>query len=1521
MGNQSSKQEAFYHRPPTPADLKWIQEQPKEKKQSKKSKKKQKKSKSKNKKALQQLQESPQYGIVSHPYQQAHPEQYHDEASSSSEDEDQYIQPKGLFREESVRTLNSNQAMNRPPPFGYHNYSKSNGTRQSLGSLNYSEDGSCAHSNVHADTVTIISSSENAATESSSKENLDPTTKDKKKKLFRFKIKKEDAAQTAKTSPETSYVPPTKIYDNTPICNRLNTRLTPILDVSYQSSTAGYGEDSLENMDTSIMNKSCSNILGELENDGYYGNDSLAVNASQWDASMNYHPSPQLEEESVYTKEGTVKTEEAEDLPNTSCLYSISKEFNRLSMDSSDTNEKKVMAMNQMLDRQHASYVEGETPVRDITMPLANLGECFADLTVNNSTQSKVEDDCDDVEQSYASHLIDVTRAENTHYLSETDTSADESGWNDDEKSDQEEEESEKQEPRFSLEGESFALNEAHVSYSDDDEERKNEDNVDENENYNIEEDSIDDEESNVQELSESSIDESQFNDSNSEVFDELSASTTTSRQAFDELSASTGVFTEQYDELSANTGVSRQQYDDLSASSVDESHTESAKYYENNKALEYDDEISESSVEDEEILENTDMNYRTSEVPQDIEKDHLTTDKMLDILEDDNDDESADNLDELLDENDDEVLTAISEQDKPEGLTRKSSPYPEPSSKVPLASTAMNLLPTMSDDSVSLTTYTLEKDQVSQVAEKSLENAQISSHLTEILPTFSNESVGVDELLDKSNIDVCAEESKAESVTEQYEEVSEKLETVEDELEITESNVLEDIQPTVNKFEDNVEAIERVNTTEMQHISTMQYRNEPVAREYKGPEIGTIIKLVTHVKENSTKDVTESAEEKNIVPVKRHVAFSRQVAKNSAFLFSKEGARLEQPKLSSKVDVERLSILSKAMESRQSLSALQRTSIGTMGSTDNILEQLEKLKLENRQNAMSNSRRASVSLSKVKDKIEVSKYGEDGPHVNKLKKIQKPEKPVKQAYSEIKSKCIAKESPIKKVSESKMSDSQMQCGLKRSSDDAKETDVSESSENTSRLEGHIMNQSLHKSSLKREVSSSSSHDSDDISLTELKERQSAITPFKNPKSPYKRFKKSQRMFESANVNETIATESPLKPKSPYVRFKKHMRMFEQKIAENSQVKGKEARKTPPRKNASASKENLVLTRVTSINGRLRQNRPRSTKKERRLTSGLDSIAPRKPTLVNPIFSKNVFNNITNQSVDEDSRDESHYSLDSSVLQSLGNSKKVEEPSSPYDEHDELSITEENVLDSSGVSQSTEQLESLMNIEDSPTLSIETLDVVSKKPTEVRSAMKKKGHEKNTSFRVSWIHDMEDDTENQASSPQPPLSKNLNMKFAMSDVEDSKKEAPSRISNFNIYSPNRDSLASHSPKFSPKKLSPKLQGRKFGTAVNPSMLNTHSPSITSMNDESEASFSPILQVKNSNAASVVPSKRLNLSPMGRRTPGEKKRWSTDGKVLPAKDWRQLRAEQDTKKKNKNKKIKRLSGALMQVFNN
>lgn len=1515
MGNQSSKQEAYYHRPPTPADLKWIQEQHKEKKQSKKTKKKQKKNKSKNKKALQQLQESPQYGIASHPYQQAHPGQYHDEVSSSSEDEEQYIEPKGLFREESVRTLNSNQAMNRPPPFGYHNYSKSNGTRQSLGSLNYSEDGSSVHPNVHADTVTII---DNAATVSSSKENMDPTTKDKKKKrLFSFNMKKEDVAPTAKTSPETSYVPPTKIYDNTPICNRLNSRLTPILDVSYQSSTAGFGDDSLENMDTSIMNKSCSNILGELENDGYYGNDSLAVNASKWDASMNYHPSPQLEEESVYTKEGTVKTEEAEDLPNTSCLYSISKEFNRLSMDSSDTNEEKVKAMNQMLDRQHASYVEGETPVRDVTMPLANLGECFADLTVNNSTQSKVEDDRDDVEQSYASHSIDVTRAENNLYLSETDTSADESGLYDNENSDQEEEESEKQEPRFSLEGESFALNEAHVSYSDDDEERENEDNLDENENHNIEEDSSDEEESIVQELSESSIEESQFNDSKSEVFDELSASTATSRQAFDELSASTGVFTEQYNELSASTGVSRQQYDELSASSVDESHAESVMYYEKNKALEYDDEISESSVEDEEILENTDMNYRASEVPQDIEKDHLTTDKMLDILEDDKDDESVDNLNELLDENNDEVLTAVSEQDKPEGLTRKSSPYPEQSSKVPLASTAMNLLPTMSDDSVSLTTYSMEKDQVSQVADRSLENAPISSHLTEILPTFSNESVGVDELLDKSNVDNYVEESKAESVAEQDEEASEKPETVQDEVEIVQTNVLENIQPTVNKSEDNVEAIERINTTEMQHISTMQYRNEPVTREYKGPEIGTIIKLVKQVKENSTRKVTESAEEKSIVPVKRHVAFSRQVAKNSAFLFSKEGARLEQPKLSSKVDVERLSILSKAMESRQSLLSLQHTSVGTMGSTDNILEQLEKMKLENRQNAVSNSRRASVSLSKIEGKIEVNKHGEDGPHVNKLKKIQQPEKPVKAAYSDIKSKSITKESPIKKVGVSKMSDSQLQCGLKRSSDDARETDVAESGENTSRLEGHIMNQSLQKSSLKREVSSSSSHDSDDISLTELKERHSAITPFKNPKSPYKRFKKSQRMFESSNVNETIVTESPLKPKSPYVRFKKHMRMFEQKIAETSQVKGKEARKTPPRKNASASKENLVLTKVTSINGRLRQNRPRSAKKERRLTSGLYSIAPRKPTLVNPIFSKNVFNNITNQSVDEESRDESHYSLDSSVLQSLGKSKKGEEPSSPYDEHDELSITEENVLDSSGVSQSTEQLEHLINIEDSPTLSIETLDVVSKKPTEVRSAMKKKGHEKNTSFRVSWIHDMDDDTENQASSPQPPLSKNLNMKFAMSDVEDSKKESPSRISNFNVYSPNRDSLASHSP----KKLSPKLQGRKFGTAVNPSMLNTHSPSIKSLNDESEASFSPILQVKNSNVASVVPSKRLNLSPMGRRTPGEKKRWSTDGKVLPAKDWRQLRAEQDSKKKNKSKKIKRLSGALMQVFNN
>ena len=128
--------------------------------------------------------------------------------------------------------------------------------------------------------------------------------------------------------------------------------------------------------------------------------------------------------------------------------------------------------------------------------------------------------------------------------------------------------------------------------------------------------------------------------------------------------------------------------------------------------------------------------------------------------------------------------------------------------------------------------------------------------------------------------------------------------------------------------------------------------------------------------------------------------------------------------------------------------------------------------------------------------------------------------------------------------------------------------------------------------------------------------RYDAITPYKTL-SPHERFKKALKRFEKSSHGDEENMKSNLEKnkssKNSLERLEKisHCDEVEQKMNTNQ-----EKNKSSERKNS------FVFSRVTEWNGQLRRNMPRSLRNTRRMTTGEDVIAPRKPTLINPFFRK-----------------------------------------------------------------------------------------------------------------------------------------------------------------------------------------------------------------------------------------------------------------------------------------------------------
>lgn len=1450
---------------------------------------------------------SPHAGIVPHPFQINNGGRYHDEHSSS--DEESYVEPAELFGQENVPNHYETDSL------CYRQETKQGRpSMMSMGSLAYSESTASAASRSRS--IVPHSHGLNHEGSESGTSNVLPLVEPKKKGFFRKRSKHKDVKKEVPHEETLAYKMEQYYYGNGngngngnddgignsdgsrkgPHSQSQNTasareseratrsrqsrnssstmhdvsvlfgsKLPTIADVSYQSSAASYNEE--ENV------QGMSNILGDLVEDDY----------------EEEGGGERGDEGSMVSKEYTVRTEEMVDLPNS---YSATKNVENLTSVVDNVERMNSMLdrqqdkMNSMLDRQHASYVEGQEPLVDISMPMQNLGNLFANVnltmndTTNNSRYQTLDESCssDAIQETaldrtdlagetrFFDESINVFRDnENETHDSNLIPTMEDANSDDDDAFDlfvtgrvdsfrENEEESTKGRSEVIETRPSLAVNETNVDFVAD-----GEDDI-------LSESSVDSEYGILSESSvEQSILESVAND-----YKEVIEESNYGEESLEEVLSESSAEESKFDESLFNASVADSN-DILSESSADQSEIEELLH--NHDETLMSNVLSENSLEDEDILGCTDMNH-LDRTDMSIQEDILdrtdmavavetndTRAEMLSMLESDGQDSENSPTGELFDYNNNDVATTTTAQsnNKITAGERKRSPFPESKVKMPITSALTNMLPALSHNE--------EEEEEGLIFDK-----------------------------DKA---VCQEE---------------KFEN-------------DDIQKNKNVI---------VNK------AIQQQSRQVSGSKFKGPDIGTVICCVRNTQDEQErgndihpKDAPTTKPSQETTANKERAsktAYSRQVAKNSIFLFSDGDVRREQPLRVSMVDNQRLNILKK-QQPREQETEPSPSGIYFNHTEATIKEQLNKMKSKNNNEITSRKTRSSVSISKINAGIQVNSKGTrtvsiahkpaasimDLPaQFNESLKIGSPDT---LNTSGLKRTIQLENTPEIGSSQKKPTLG----GFKRTSDDAMDADVVHSSSKRNRLDAHItatQGSDKRSSEIKSQsdVVSRNTFESDDISLTELQIRQSAMTPMKNPKSPY-------------------------------IRFKRSVRMFETQRAETEPVKSNEPRKTPPRKNAAAGKGFLFEKGVTSIDGRLRQYRPISAKKQRRLTSGLESIAPRKPTLAHPLFKKQPRDTAIDESVDDDVAD--FRSLDSSILEEKYNGRQRD---SPYEKADEFvlspssHISERSPYSATGSEDDfagstkpvpaaeTSMMSATSDIVDQmlDDVSIESpspsqgSSIAGEEPLGLRSAMKRKG-ETNINNRVSWFAKAEEKTESPKSA-NPKLNRNLDRNFATNPNDNdstasrtpprpsSAKLAPAalRVSGFEVYSPARESLASHSPLFI---------SQNVKAPVNPNAMNTHSSVDASHAEDSQASFSPILNYRD--GATVTPAKRggvtnqleLSLSPgPGRRTPSQNRKWTGTSKT-PTKNWRDLGAELKKKKKSdKKKKKNRLSGGPLKLLN-
>lgn len=1377
-------------------------------------------------------------GIISHPYQQENPGRYQDEGSSSDEGDhrhecdefdDTFLEPRGLFNEDSPKYSFRHHRKQSHPHSHRHS---SNNSRLSTESLTYSE--SAASAAVSNASLSLASKPLSSRTLGQTGKNgiesvlevAAPKNSKKSKGLFRGrglkpkkKIEKENVPyektlsfvmdETYGKSPAREIARPPRFHGavpdlqldsaaSEPVRKEIkpthhrnssifsDSKLPTIADVSYQSSITDYeGEDNNEQQRNQM---STSNILSDLREDEYNEEDSNAghsQNSSQ--TGKNEDGYRQLSDSgdnaSMVSREYTVTTVEADEL---AYPYSATKNVQGLTNIMEEREN-----INLILDRQHASYVEGDEPVKDIDMPTANLGNLFVNLTLNETLISKYHtlDHDNEIEQNTTSkdEVLNVSKGDEQNNES-SDTSISQTvssqqiynnkivnlGDGPSQIS------SFGQSPSGDDEFAQFVLdrtiipNESvhrHDSLDDKDDDESSMDNLIQQESDNetsSADESVDDDsllKSSYQRadevLSNSSFEDSKMDDSlfqnNTELVNDILSDSSDEESENNESASKYNLSANNNSTVSSKSASLNQTYEDRLGRI-------------NNTLNRTDMAIAEN------ILDRTDMAIVVTDTgPSD---DDLLHDKE----------------NQLTRKCDASSASSLRSHKNP---NRKNSPFPMDS----------NVAPT-------------------------------SSKLTNILPELSHDGSEEDLLFDK------IESSDMSPV---------------------ETNINADVA---------MKAADAVMSSDI-----VKKKLSSVTCDHRGPEIGTMIKLVQKTKTDDVRDTHVLIAENKLVATKNRIpAFSRQVANNAAFLFDGERCPI-QLKDASKVDSERLSLLQKNSARRESTLSFPDVDIAEDDSLDTIQKKLMQFR-KNNIDANSSNKRSSVTIYRSKGEIRIN-----GEWPRKILSNSVDEE-VKQTGQPGNSQKVA---VFERLPKRVVNEKEKELSMKKSK----------------KLDDHLStNSTIPQRQTPEDIVSKASTNYDDISITDLQLKYTAITP--------------------------------MKTKSPHIRFKKALRMFD---AHHEQKESTlETRKTPPRKNASAAREDFVFTKVTSINGRLRQNSQRSLKKKRRLTSGNDTIAPRKPTLVNPLFrnpSKMEYdsmilddNNSTASHNDsncidsllDNSTENMNEEIDNEVDDMSHDQEDVTDISGPYDETDEINLSPSS-LGSNRSTLSDDEIVALMKA-----ASVETSSPSDESPIRqingLRSAMKKSRNDRNDSNRVSWFAP----TDDQALSPFKILENSLAYSPTADSVGSSSSLNAMTIDDeppmpnkgtFKIYSPSRGSVASPLKHETSSVISPRTNNNDTSNKEN---------EVYSVQD-SIGSISPLQVYKDS--AAVIPAKRVgpvaaasdfNLSPgPGRRTSSQNRKWT---KHTPTKkSWRELKEEHDSRKKKlsskkkKSAKKQRLHGSM------
>ena len=1415
----------------------------------------------KNRRRQKKKIKEPAVGIVSHPYHQENPGQYQDEYSSSSDDDNDndhdhdhvdfdqsLIEPRGLFQQDSVRE--SSPSRNSRSRFSMDSlaYSADSAAVRTFGSETtncigigpVSDDpstGSGAISNSSKSTSTVTSVPTKSKTSKASK---------KKKGLFRLKQHKKTQSpvpyekslsfvmdKAYGKSPARQEVRPAqqKLIPNEYQASHshhrnrslFDGRLPTIADVSYQSSTGGdYSPD--ENKSSQSKKLSTSNILGDLVEDEYEEEcDSIHQQQHSQDDKENSNDA------SMVSQEYTVTTVEADEL---AYPYSVTK------------NVKNLTNIKLMLDQQHASYVEGEELVEDIDdMPTTNLGNLFANVnltlnmsdTMNKSKYQTLDRSSHDNETEENESGVNVNMEGNKH-REVHETSPGQAGS--------------VQQTSLDLTVDVHAESIDHSSVAGNSKKSlSDQDSL--NQNNTGDEDADDSFDRFVLDRTVSKRDSgNNFNDSDdgeeqndpsvneekSDILDQNGAKDTMevlSDSSLEESENDESIFHKNPEEI--NDVLSESSADDskmdeslfqtssgdyqsvLSESSAEDSRIDDSVYQ--NKENDAASVSSHSTTEDqtnEDLLNHSDSNFQDNSLNRTdmaIQENVLDRTDMAIVLRD------VDTNMEMLDtfngqDEDDEVSasTLLAECNASPESNSASTQSTAPVQKKEGANREHSPFPTMESNAV-----------------------PTSSALTNLLPKLSHDDTDDED-------DLYFQQKEATSLKEG-----------EDEVHV---EPISDIKP--------------VNAVTLPHPKM----ENSIGNPYRGPEIGTVIQL--HAVKKEPKMDNKAGEMPTTVPLIEtqngsKQAFSRQVAKNGAFLFN--GKRNpSQPKDISKVDNQRLSMLQVEKEDRRTSSlSFSAVDISEDDSLETIQKKLMQFKIENKK-ANTTSRQSSVSISRSIGEIRIN-----GERSTSRRALAKNTQATTHPFPVYKEPVPVTNSSVPHIPESSQSVPLTLVSSTTMVD--QDTKKSFAGSKRNRLDAHLSShddspRTKSEENSQSDLVSKDSTNYDDISISDLHKKYSAITPMKT-KSPHIRFKKALRMFDAHHEKSKVTSEP---------------------------------RKTPPRKNASAAKEDFVFSKVTSIDGRLRQNSQRSLtsidgrlrqnsqrslKKKRRLTSGNDAIAPRKPTLVNPLFrnltktddisdevvddssveslkgsaclDSSNFDHLEEENVDKsqeveafhdnrergDIDDSSDEVDDDSSVESLKGSacldlsREVEvfddehetgiivvdeenNTSVPYDENDELDLSSSSST-SNRSSLSIGEIASLINSAHTE-ISGTSFESPVRQLTGLRSAMKKSCGDRNENNRVSWFAG----ADNEAQSPLETFQNRL------------------------AYSPNADSVGTGSSQSPPRPISqavnavvnprdqkPKIHNEPMRTGTKRTCI-VYSPTHDSLDSSSPQMATPIV---------------------------------------------------------------------------